>query len=101
MTRRLFTPDPRPPARTPHTPWCARDHRCARALHQSPDIIGDALGGRAVLNRVRAGDVEYVEIRARIPLSVLDQTASRQVGLTLHLIRRLFAAVAAIRAEAL
>jgi hypothetical protein len=88
-------------AETPHTDWCARDHRCGLNQHRSPDLIADALGARAVITRVRAGGVEYAEITARIPLADLDPTARRQVGLTLHLIRRLFAAVAAVRPEAL
>jgi hypothetical protein len=86
---------------TPHTDWCARDHRCGVDEHRSPAQIADALGGRAVITRVRAGDVEYAEITARIPLAALDHTARRQVGLTLHLIRRLFGAIAALRNETL
>jgi hypothetical protein len=88
-------------AATPHTNWCTRDHRCGLAEHRSADLIADAVGGRAVITRVSAGGVEYAEIRARIPLADLDHSARRQVGLTLHLIRRLLAAVAAVRPEAL
>jgi hypothetical protein len=101
MNRSVFSRDTKPPKPTPHTGWCARDHRCVGSLHQSPDIIADDCGGRATLTRVRAGDVEYVEIRARVPLGGNDVLAQRRLGLTLHLIRRLFAAVAAVRAEAL
>ncbi|WP_433297423.1 hypothetical protein ACQP2F_40985 [Actinoplanes sp. CA-030573] len=86
---------------TPHTGWCARDHRCGVTEHRAPPVIADHLGARAIVTRVRAGDVEYAEITARIPLARHDALARRQVGLTLHLLRRLFAAVAAVRPETL
>ena len=86
---------------TPHTDWCAAGHRCGIAEHRSPDITADAAGGRAVVTRVRAGDVDYAEVRIRIPLSRHDTIARHQVGLALHLIRRLLTAVAAVRPEAL
>ncbi|MEU1245939.1 hypothetical protein [Micromonospora arida] len=87
---------------TPHTNWCTRDHRCGVTLHQAPDIIADGpLGGRAVITRVRAADVDYAEIRIRIPLSRTEVTARRQLGLVLYLCRELLAAVAAIRPAAL
>ncbi|GID26821.1 hypothetical protein Abr02nite_18040 [Paractinoplanes brasiliensis] len=86
---------------TPHTKWCARDHRCGLAEHRGPGVIADHLGARAVIVRVRAGDIEYAEVTARIPLSSVDAIAQRRLGITLHLIRRLLAAVAAVRPETL
>ncbi|WP_433302276.1 hypothetical protein ACQP2F_08590 [Actinoplanes sp. CA-030573] len=86
---------------TPHTTWCARDHRCGLNEHRSPDMIADAVGGRVTITRVRAGDIEYAEIRGRVPLHGHDTTARRQLVLALHLLRRLFAAVAGMRPEAL
>ena len=77
---------------TPHTAWCARDHRCGVDQHRSPDLIADAIGGRAVITRVRAGDVEYVEIRARVPLH-RNEKARWQGATTLHRMRELLAAV--------
>lgn len=80
--------------RTEHTSWCARDHRCGVAEHRSPELIADGIGGRAVITRVRAGDVEYVEIRARIPLYHTETGARWQVAATVRLMRELLAAVA-------
>ncbi|WP_433299027.1 hypothetical protein ACQP2F_45100 [Actinoplanes sp. CA-030573] len=88
-------------AETPHTAWCARDHRCGLNEHRSPEMIADAVGGRVTVTRVRAGEVEYAEIRGRIPLGSFDAIARRQVAITLLLLRRLFAAVAAVRPESL
>ena len=79
---------------TPHTTWCARDHRCGVAEHRSADIVADHLGGRAVITRVRAADIEYAEIRARIPLHHTETGARWQLATTLRLIRELLAAVA-------
>jgi hypothetical protein len=79
---------------TEHTDWCARDHRCGINEHRSPDLIADGIGGRAVITRVRAGDVEYAEIRARIPLHHTETGARWQVATTLRLMRDLLAAVA-------
>ena len=77
--------------RTPveHTAWCARDHRCGVAEHRSADLIADAIGGRAVITRVRAGDVEYAEIRARIPLHRNESGARWQLAIALRLMRDL------------
>lgn len=83
---------------TPHTDWCARDHRCGLAEHRSADLIADGVGGRAVITRVRAGRTEYAEIRARIPLHHNETGARWQLAMTLRLIRELLAAVA-IRRE--
>ncbi|MCO8276511.1 hypothetical protein M1L60_38635 [Actinoplanes sp. TRM 88003] len=79
---------------TEHTTWCTRDHRCGVAEHRSADLIADSIGGRAVITRVRAGDTEYAEIRARIPLHSSETGARWQVALTLRLMRELLAAVA-------
>ena len=81
-------------AETPHTEWCARDHRCGIAEHRSPDVIADRVGGRAVITRVRAGDVEYAEIRARIPLHRNENRARWQLASTLRLMRDLINTVA-------
>ena len=79
---------------TDHTTWCARDHRCGVAEHRSADITADDIGGRAWLTRVRAGDQEYIEIRARIPLHSNENIARRQLATTLNLMRDLLAEVA-------
>lgn len=81
-------------AETPHTAWCARDHRCGVDEHRSPDITADGIGGRAWLTRVRAGGREYVEIRARIPLHSNESVARRQLSTALALMRELLAQVA-------
>lgn len=81
-------------AETPHTDWCARDHRCGINEHRSPDITADGIGGRAWLTRVRAVDREYIEIRARIPLHAHDLVARGQLAAALGLMRELLARVA-------
>ncbi|GAA1586869.1 hypothetical protein [Actinoplanes couchii] len=84
-----------------HTDWCARDHRCGIDTHRSPDVIADATGGRGVITRVRAVDRDYAEITIRVRLDHRDPIAVRQVGLTLHLIRRLIQGVNAMRPNSL
>ncbi|MEV7621882.1 hypothetical protein [Actinoplanes sp. NPDC089786] len=79
---------------TPHTDWCARDHRCGINEHRSADLIAAALGGRAVITRVRAGDTEYAEIRARIPLHSNENAARWQLAAALRLMRHLLDTVA-------
>ncbi|AGL19265.1 hypothetical protein [Actinoplanes sp. N902-109] len=74
---------------TPHTTWCARDHRCLGDVHRAPDIRADEIGGRAWLTRVRAGDVEYIEIRARIPLHSNGKVARWQLATALQIMREL------------
>jgi hypothetical protein len=86
---------------TEHTGWCGQGHRCGINEHRSPAQIVDELGARATLTRVRAGGVDYAEVTARIPLAALDVIARRQIGLALHLLRRLFGVVAAVRPEQL
>ncbi|WP_433298967.1 hypothetical protein ACQP2F_44950 [Actinoplanes sp. CA-030573] len=77
-------------AETPHTTWCARDHRCEGLdVHRSADIKADEIGGRAWLTRVRAGDVEYIEIRARIPLHSNEKVARWQLATALQIMREL------------
>jgi hypothetical protein len=76
-------------AETAHTDWCTRDHRCGVAEHRSPDIRADEVGGRAWLTRVKAGDVEYIEIRARIPLHSNEKVARWQLATALQLMREL------------
>jgi hypothetical protein len=81
-------------AETQHTDWCARDHRCGVAEHRSADLTAREIGGRAWLTRVRAGDVEYVEIRARIPLHPTEKVARWQLATALTLMRALLADIA-------
>jgi hypothetical protein len=78
---------------TSHTDWCAKDHRCGVAEHRSADLTADEVGGRAWLTRVRAGDVDYVEIRARIPLYSNEKVARWQLATALLLMRELLAGV--------
>jgi hypothetical protein len=82
---------------TAHTDWCARDHRCGLAEHRSEELIADSLGGRAVITRIRSGNTEYAEIRARIPLHHTETGARWQLTTTLRLMRRVLAAVAVRR----
>jgi hypothetical protein len=86
---------------TDHPDWCTSDHRCGIDTHRSPDIIADATGARGIVTRVRAADRDYAEITIRIRLDHRDPIAVRQVGLTLHLIKRLMNAITALRPEAL
>lgn len=79
---------------TDHTDWCARDHTCGVTEHRSPNIVADEVGGRAVLTRVRAGHVEYVEARIRIPLHHTDTGARWQLATALRCMRELLRAVA-------
>lgn len=79
---------------TDHTGWCTRDHRCGVDEHRSADLIADAIGGRAWLTRVRAAEVEYIEIRARIPLHRNEKMARWQLATALNLMRALLAQVA-------
>ncbi|MGW4944512.1 hypothetical protein ACWEOZ_23305 [Actinoplanes sp. NPDC004185] len=79
---------------TEHTAWCTRDHRCGINEHRSADLIADGIGGRAVITRVRAADIEYAEIRARIPLHHTENGARWQIATALRLMRELFAAIA-------
>ncbi|GIE87901.1 hypothetical protein [Actinoplanes regularis] len=87
---------------TPHTPWCARDHRCGINLHTSPDMYTDGpLGARGVLNRVQTETSDYAEIRIRIPISTREPIARKQLGIALRMIRELLHAVSAVRPGAL
>jgi len=79
---------------TDHTGWCTCDHRCGTQEHRGPDITADEIGGRAWITRVRAGDREYAEIRARIPLFPNDTIARRQLDLCLGIMRELLIGVA-------
>lgn len=82
---------------TPHTDWCARDHTCGVTEHRSPNIVADEIGGRAVLARVRAGGVEYVEARIRIPLHHTETGAHWQLAAALSHMRAMLRAVAVRR----
>src|SRR3954447_1589974 len=81
---------------TPHTDWCARDHRCNLTEHRGPELIADLpRRGRAVVTRIRdANGREYAEVRARIPLHHTETGARWQVAATLSLMRDLLASVA-------
>ncbi|MEV6634393.1 hypothetical protein AB0M54_26960 [Actinoplanes sp. NPDC051470] len=81
-------------AETPHTGWCTRDHRCGVDEHRSADFTADDIGGRAWLTRVRAGNQEYIEIRARIPLHSNEKASRWQLATALNLMRDLLAEVA-------
>ena len=85
---------------TDHTTWCTQDHRCGVAEHRGPDITADEIGGRAWITRVKAGNTEYAEIRARIPLYPNDTIARRQLDLCLGIMRELLIGVA-VRPDAL
>jgi hypothetical protein len=78
---------------TDHTDWCTRDHRCGVTEHRSADLTADAIGGRAWLTRIRADQVEYIEIRARIPLHSNEKVARWQLATALHLMRELLGEV--------
>jgi hypothetical protein len=82
-------------AETPHTTWCSRDHRCGINEHRSPDIEASDIGGRAWITRVRAGDREYAEIRARIPLHSNESFTRWQLATALDIMRELLTTVAA------
>ena len=82
-------------AETPHTDWCARDHRCGVAEHRSADIVAADIGGRAWIICVRVDDREYAEIRARIPLHSNESVARWQLATALEIMRELVATVAA------
>ena len=80
---------------TPHTGWCAQDHRGGVTEHRSADLIAALPGaGRAVITRVRSGDIEYAEIRARIPLHTTETGARWQLATLLWLLGDVLAAVA-------
>ncbi|GLZ02432.1 hypothetical protein [Actinoplanes sp. NBRC 103695] len=80
---------------TPHTAWCARDHRCGLDEHRSAAKVVAGGTGRAVVTRVRAGDVEYAEVHLRIPLSRREDTARTQLATLLRLLGQLLDAVIA------
>jgi hypothetical protein len=76
---------------TPHTDWCAADHRCNLAEHRSEEILVNLPGhGRAVLTRIRDEQGrEYGEIRARIALATDEHTARWQLRTALTDLRSL------------
>lgn len=80
---------------TPHTDWCARDHRCGVAEHRSAGTVTARGTGRAVVTRVKAGDVEYAEVHIRIPLHRRGDTARTQLATLLRLLGHLLDAVIA------
>lgn len=84
---------------SPHTDWCARDHRCNLAEHRSEEIVVD-LGqyGRAVLTRVRtASGHEHAELRARIVLHGNESAARTQLAGALADARALLTRAARVR----
>jgi len=75
---------------SPHTPWCAKDHRCAVLLgeHRAREIVIDSPGaGRALLTRVLAvNGKQHAEIRLRIVLPANETAArNRLAALLTHL----------------
>lgn len=76
---------------TPHTDWCARDHRCNLGEHRSEEMVVDLPGrGRGVLNRVRIEDgTEHAEIRIRVALADTEHAARRQLTTMLTDLRAL------------
>ncbi len=84
---------------TPHTDWCARDHRCNLAEHRSPEIVVDLPGhARGVLTRVRDDHGrEHAEIRARVVLHPVEPAARWQLRTTLAGLRNLLGRVAVRR----
>ncbi len=82
-------------AETPHTDWCARDHRCGIAEHRSAGAVTARGTGRAVMTRVQAGDTEYAEVTIRIPLHRRDAVARTQLAALLHHLGLLLDAVIA------
>nr|MDT0661917.1 hypothetical protein [Micromonospora sp. DSM 115978] len=75
---------------TPHTGWCARDHRCNLGEHRAEDIVIDLPGhGRAALTRVRTDSGDHAEIRLRLALAGSDTAARRQLAVILTDLRAL------------
>ncbi|MDG4768510.1 hypothetical protein O7632_31110 [Solwaraspora sp. WMMD406] len=67
---------------TPHTDWCARDHRCNLAEHRAPSLtIHLDGGGVAVLTRVKtATGREHADVTLRVPLANSNPAARRQLA---------------------
>lgn len=80
---------------TDHTDWCTRDHRCGVNEHRAAPVVTARGSGRAVMTRVRAGEVEYAEVLIRIPLSRRPDTARTQLATLLRLLGHLLDAVIA------
>jgi hypothetical protein len=87
---------------TPHTDWCAADHRCNLAEHRSEEIVVNLPGyGRAVLARVRDDQGnEYGEIRARIALDTNEYSARVQLRTALTDLRALLSRAAQLTRKA-
>jgi len=67
---------------SPHTDWCARDHRCNLAEHRAPSLtIHLDGGGVADLTRVKtASGREHADIVLRVPLADSNPAARRQLA---------------------
>ncbi|MDR7279818.1 hypothetical protein [Catenuloplanes atrovinosus] len=83
-------------ARTPHTAWCAGDHRCGLGEHRSDDIVINLpRQGRAVVCRTRTdAGREYAEVRLWVALAPRDVAARRQLLTMLTGLRVLLGRVA-------
>jgi len=74
---------------TPHTEWCARDHTCGIDTHRARPVVTARGGGRAVMTRTRAGDVDYAEVVIRIPLHRRPEVARNQLATLLRMLGEL------------
>ena len=84
---------------SPHTPWCARGHRCGLGEHRADPIVIDTPGhGRATLTRVRsASATDHAEVRITIRLARTEPTARRQLAGLLHTLDALLTRTALTR----
>lgn len=82
--------------RTPHTGWCAADHRCSLGEHRAEEIVIDlAHLGRATVARTRTdAGREYAEVRLWVALDRREPAARRQLLTMLAGLRALVSRVA-------
>ncbi|WP_326549919.1 hypothetical protein [Micromonospora sp. NBC_01813] len=83
---------------SPHTDWCARDHRCNLAEHRAPSLtIHLDGGGVAVLTRVKsASGREHADVTLSVPLADSNLAARRQLAGLLADTRTMVGRVAAL-----
>jgi len=76
---------------TPHTDWCAQDHRCNLAEHRSePTVVTVPGAGSLILTRVRgATGREHAEVRLSIALVDNEPAARGQLTALLTHLRTL------------
>ncbi|WP_033343670.1 hypothetical protein [Catenuloplanes japonicus] len=81
---------------SPHTAWCAADHRCGLGEHRGAEIVVDlARHGRAVVWRTRTDNGrEYAEVRLWVALAPHETRARRQLLAMLTGLRVLLGRVA-------